>query len=60
MLSSAEVSGPALPAGWSLGGAARFNGDAHPDYALFNVVNGQTAIVYLSRLSVIGVAYGPS
>jgi hypothetical protein len=53
--------GPTVPAGWSLRSAADFNRDGHTDYALLNVVNGQTAIVYLSgRLSVIGVAYGPS
>ena len=41
-------------------GIADFNGDTHPDSALFNASNGQTAIWYLSGRTLIGTAYGPS
>jgi hypothetical protein len=39
---------------------ADFNRDGHPDYALFNSGNGQTAIWFLSGQTLIGSAYGPS
>jgi FG-GAP-like repeat len=37
-----------------------FNGDIHPDYALFNTATRQTAIWYLSGSTFIGGAYGPT
>src|SRR5438552_65165 len=52
--------GPTLPASWSFAGVADFNGDGHPDYALFNSTTGQTAVWYLSGPTLIGAAYGPS
>jgi hypothetical protein len=39
---------------------ADFNGDSHPDYALFNSATQQTAIWYLSGPTFIGSAYGPT
>ena len=52
--------GPTLRVGWDLRGVADFNGDGHPDYALFNSVTGQTIIRYLSGTTVIGAAFGPT
>ena len=52
--------GPTLPGGWGLRGAADFNRDSHPDYALFAPNTFQTAIWYLSGPTLIAGAYGPS
>ena len=52
--------GPTLPAGWRVVGAADFNGDANPDYALFNPSTGQSAIWYLSGVTFVGGAFGPT
>jgi VCBS repeat protein len=52
--------GPILVPNWSLRGVADFNRDTHPDYALFNASNGQTAIWYLSGPTRIASAYGPT
>jgi FG-GAP-like repeat len=58
--------GPTLPAGWTLIWAtADFNSDGHPDCVVVNPLpnfmgGGQTAIVYLSGSTVIGVAPGPT
>jgi hypothetical protein len=41
-------------------GVADFNGDNKPDYLLFNSSTRQTAIWYLSGLTFVGGAYGPS
>ena len=41
-------------------GTGDFNGDGHPDYLLFHPSTGYTAIVYLSGLTVIGGAWGPT
>ena len=55
------VYGPTLPSGWTLIGAADFNGDGNPDYVLFNPSTRQTAIWYLNTYNVyIGGAYGPT
>ena len=39
---------------------ADFNRDGHADYALFNPTTRQTAIWYLSGVTFIGGAYGPT
>ena len=39
---------------------ADFNGDGKPDYVLRNPGTGQTAIWYLSGVTLLGGAYGPS
>jgi len=40
--------------------AADFNGDAKPDYSLYNTSTRQTAIWYLNNNIYIGGAYGPT
>jgi hypothetical protein len=54
------VLGPTLPAGWSLVGAADFNGNLNPDYLLFNLSTHQSAIWYLSGVTFAGGAFGPT
>jgi hypothetical protein len=54
------VYGPTLPAGWSLVGAADFNGSLNPDYLLFNASTRQSAIWYLSGTTLVSSAYGPT
>jgi hypothetical protein len=54
------VSAPTLPAGWSLVGAADFDGNLNPDYLLFNASTRQTAIWYLSGTSLVSAAFGPT
>jgi hypothetical protein len=54
------VSGPTLPAGWSVAGVADFNRDGHPDYLLFNPVTRQTWIWYLSGGTHLTGAAGPT
>jgi hypothetical protein len=54
------ASGPTLPAGWEVAGAADFNGDGHPDYLLFNPATRQTAIWYMNNNLRIGSAVGPT
>ena len=39
---------------------ADFDGDSHPDYALFNSTTRQTAIWYLSGPTLTGTANGPT
>jgi len=52
--------GPLLPSGWALVVTADFNGDAKPDYSLYNTSTRQTAIWYLNNNIYIGGAYGPT
>ena len=54
--------GPSLPAagGWALIDVADFNGDGHPDYALFYATTGQTAIWYLNNNVYVSGVYGPT
>jgi hypothetical protein len=54
--------GPTLPAGWLVIDVADFNGDSNGflDYALFNPSTRQTAIWYLSEVTFVGAAYGPT
>jgi len=54
------VSGPTLPAGWSLVSAADFNGNLNPDYLLLNASTHQTAIWYLSGTTFVSSAFGPT
>ena len=49
-----------VSAGWTLIGAADFNGDAWPDYLLFNLGTRQTAIWFLNGTTLIRGAYGPT
>jgi hypothetical protein len=51
--------GPTLPLGWSLVGAADFDGNGRADYVLYNSSTRQTAIWYLNNNVLIGSAYGP-
>ena len=41
-------------------GVADFNQDGHADYALFHAATGSTAVGYLSGLTLIGAAWGPT
>ena len=54
--------GPSLPAGWLVIDVADFDGDSNGflDYALFNPSTRQTAIWYLSEVTFITGAYGPT
>ena len=54
------TSGPTLPMGWSVIGAADFDGDSHTDYALLNSDSGRTAIWYLSGRTFLRGAFGPT
>jgi hypothetical protein len=45
---------------WTLIATGDFNGDGHPDYALFNSATRQTAIWYLSGPTLIAGAFGPT
>jgi hypothetical protein len=55
-----STSGPTLPGGWSVVGAADFNGDAHPDYLLYNSITGATVIWYMNNNVHIGSTTGPT
>jgi hypothetical protein len=52
--------GPTIASGYGLTGAADFNGDGKPDYALHNATTGQTAIWYLNNNVYVSGAYGPT
>jgi hypothetical protein len=52
--------GPTLPSGGNVMGVADFDGDGHPDYALFHPSSGYTVIGYLSGLTLVGAAWGPT
>ena len=52
--------GPTLPAGWTVIGAADFDRDGKPDYALYNSAMQQTAVWYLNNSVFVGGAFGPS
>lgn len=54
------VFGPTLADGYSLTGAADFNGDGKPDYVLENPSTRQTAIWYLNNNVFAGGAFGPT
>ena len=54
------ASGPTLPPGFRVVGAADFNRDGHPDYLLFNPSTRQTEIWYLNKNVLIGTASGPT
>ena len=39
---------------------ADFNNDGHPDYLLYNMNNGRTAIWYLNNNVLVDALYGPT
>jgi hypothetical protein len=41
-------------------GAADFDRDGKPDYALYNAATQQTAVWYLNNSAFVGGAFGPS
>jgi hypothetical protein len=51
--------GPTIANGYQLTGTADFNGDGSPDYVLYASTR-QTAIWYLSGVTRVGGAYGPT
>jgi hypothetical protein len=54
------VYGPTITSGYQLRGAADYNGNGKPDYALFNPSNRTTAIWYLNNNVYVSGAYGPT
>ena len=48
------------PRGWNLIKAADFNGDAKPDYVLYNANTRRTAVWYMNNNVFVGSAYGPT
>ena len=60
MLLSVLLSVQLLAANLALTGAADFNLDMHPDYALFAPSTFQTTLWYLSGPTLIGTASGPT
>jgi hypothetical protein len=52
--------GPTIATGYILVGAADFNGDAKPDYVLFNPSTRRTELWYLNNNVRIGSALGPT
>ena len=52
--------GPTIASGYQLVGAADFNGDAKPDYLLYNPSTRKTALWYMNNNAYTGSAYGPT
>ncbi len=52
--------GPTVPLGWELVTAKDFNGDAYPDYVLYNASTGETVIAYMNNTVVVDAVYGPT
>jgi len=48
------------PSGWNVIKAVDFNGDAKPDYTLYNANTRQTAVWYMNDNVFLGGAYGPT
>jgi hypothetical protein len=48
------------PSGWTLIATGDFNGNAQPDYVLYNASTRQTAIWYLNNNVFVSGAYGPT
>ena len=53
LLSSAEVTAPALGSGWRLAAVADVNRDGHTDFVWQHDTSGQLALWVLSRLSLV-------
>jgi len=53
-------SGPTVPAGYDLVGAADLDGNGKADYVLYNPVTHQTAVWYMDNNIQIGSASGPA
>jgi len=49
-----------LPAGWTLVGAADFNGDGKPDYVNFNPTTRQTVVWYMNNNVYLSLGRGPT
>jgi FG-GAP repeat len=52
--------GPTAPSGWTVAGAADFNGDGQPDLLFFHPGSLQTYIWYMKGLTPTGSAPGPT
>src|SRR5437660_10789791 len=52
--------GPPVPLGWELVRTTDFNGDAYPDYVLYNSSTGETMISYLNNTVVVAAVFGPT
>ena len=52
--------GPSIVSGYTLIGAADFDRDGKPDYALYNSAMQQTAVWYLNNNAFTSGAFGPS
>jgi len=57
---TSSASGPTVPAGYDLVGAADLDGNGRPDYLLYNPSTHQTAIWYMNNNLVISTASGPT
>lgn len=53
-----ELTGPTLPAGWTLPGAGDFNADGSPDLLLFNPSTSKTLIWHLKGATHVSGNYG--
>ncbi|HLC14261.1 MAG TPA: hypothetical protein VJK31_13490, partial [Chthoniobacterales bacterium] len=56
----ANAFGPTIVSGYTLIGAADFDRDGKPDYALYNSAVQRTAVWYLNNNALTRGAFGPS
>jgi hypothetical protein len=55
-----DISGPTLPAGWTVATSADLNSDGQPDYLLFSPGTQKTAVWYLDGGTFSAGAFGPA